>query len=238
MSRKKADFREGLAYGVPIGLGYLSVSFSFGMLAVSKGIPTLGSLLISVTNVTSAGQVAGLMVMAAGGSFLELILCQVIINLRYALMSLTVSQKLEEGLALPDKLYIAFGITDEIFAVMAARREPITRSFYSGLLLLPYVGWSLGTLLGAFFGSVMPESLAGILGIALYGMFLAIIVPPAKKSRSVLLVVVLAAALSCILYFVPWFSFMSSGISVIVCAVIASAVGAYLFPITRNTESE
>lgn len=233
---EKSDWKTGLSCGVPIGLGYLSVSFSFGMLAVSKGIPTLGALLISMTNVTSAGQVSGLTVIAAGGSFLELILCQFVINLRYALMSLTLSQKLREDLSLVDKLYIAFGITDEIFAVMAARKEPVSRSFYTGLLILPYLGWSAGTLLGALFGSVMPENIAGILGIALYGMFLAIIIPPAKKQKSVLAAVLIAAALSCVFTFVPLFSFLSSGISVILCAVIASAVCAWLFPVLKQQE--
>lgn len=231
---KKNDFRSGLQYGLPIGMGYLSVSFTFGMLAAAKGVPTIGSLLISMTNLTSAGQVAGLFIIAAGGSLAELAICQLVINLRYALMSITLSQKLSGELTLADKLFISFGITDEIFAVMAAHNKPITRKFFLGLLILPYAGWSCGTLLGASFGGAMPQNLAGVLGIALYGMFLAIIVPPAKKHRNVLAAVVIAAALSCVLYFVPLFSSVSQGISIIVCAVIASAVCAKVYPITKT----
>lgn len=232
------DFMEGLSAGIPIGLGYLSVSFSFGMLAVSKKIPVLSTLLISMTNLTSAGQVAGLMIMAAGGSLLELVICQLVINLRYALMSLTVSQRLDSGVRYRDRFFIAFGITDEIFAVMSSRKNPITTSFYSGILILPFLGWSAGTFLGALFGNVLPENITAVFGIALYGMFLAIIIPPSKHNRSVLAVVAVAALLSCIIYFVPWFSGISSGTSVIICAVIASAVGAVFFPITKMGREE
>lgn len=233
---KTSDIREGFKCGVPIGLGYLSVSFSFGMLCSVSGMPTLFSLLISMSNLTSAGQVAGLMAIASGSSLLELALCQLVINLRYSLMSLTISQRLAPGTGTGDRFFIAFGMTDEIFAVMAARKEPISKSFFTGLLILPYIGWSLGTLLGATMGSLLPEWIAAVLSIALYGMFLAIIVPPSKKSRGVLAAVIIAAGISCIIYFVPFFSFISSGISVIICAVIASAVCAALFPITKQEE--
>lgn len=234
----KKDFTEGLRSGVPIALGYLSVSFSFGMLCAGKGVPVLSALFTSMSNVTSAGQAAGLLIMAVGGSFLELIICQLVINLRYALMSLTLSQRLDSSVTLADRFFMAFGITDEIFAVMASRREPVTRSLFAGLFLLPYFGWALGTLLGAFFGSLMPGNITAVLGIALYGMFLAIIIPPAREDRKVLLCVLLAAFLSCVIYFVPFFSFISSGSSVIICAVAASALCAALFPMDKEAKDE
>lgn len=230
----KKDFTEGLRGGIPIALGYFSVSFSFGMLCVTKGVPLLSALVTSMTNVTSAGQAAGLIIMAAGGSFLELALCQLVINLRYALMSLTVTQKLAPSVTLADRFFISFGITDEIFALMASRREPVTKSYFTGLFLLPYFGWALGTFFGAAFGNILPENITAVLGIALYGMFIAIIIPPAREDKRVLLCVLMAAALSCIIYFVPLFSFISSGTSVIICAVVASAVCAMLFPVKKE----
>lgn len=234
----KGEFSKGFSSGVPIGLGYLSVSFTFGMLAVSKGVPVLSTLVVSMSNLTSAGQVAGLVIMAAGGSLVELALCQLVINLRYALMSLTISQKLSDEVKLSDRFFIAFGMTDEIFAVMAARKEPITKAFFAGLLVLPYIGWSLGTLLGSVFGNLLPSNITTVLGIALYGMFLAIIIPPAKHNTSVLTAVLIAAGISCIIYFVPWFSFISSGTSVIICAVVASVICAAVFPIGKEKKNE
>lgn len=235
---KRKDFSEGLRSGIPIALGYLSVSFSFGMLCITKGVPIISAVLTSMTNVTSAGQAAGLLIMAVGGSFLELAACQFVINLRYALMSLTVSQRLDSSVSLMDRFFISFGITDEIFAVMASRREPVTKSFFAGLFLLPYFGWALGTFLGAAFGNILPENITAVLGIALYGMFIAIIIPPAREDRSILVCVLLAAALSCLIYFLPALSFISSGTSVIICAVIASAVCAALFPIRKEGKDE
>ncbi|MDO4458929.1 MAG: AzlC family ABC transporter permease [Clostridia bacterium] len=231
---KDKQFSEGLKSGIPIALGYLSVSFSFGMLAVSKGVPVLSALLTSMTNVTSAGQANGLIIMAAVGSFIELIICQIVINMRYALMSITLSQKLDERINTPGRLFIAFGITDEIFAVMVSRKERITLRFYSGLFLLPYFGWALGTFLGAFFGNVLPSNITAVLGIALYGMFIAIIIPPAKQNRSVLCCIVISAVLSTLVWFVPALKFISSGISVIICAVIASAFCAWKYPIEED----
>ena len=234
---ERNEFFDGIKCGIPIGLGYLSVSFTFGMLAVSKGVPVISTLLISMTNLTSAGQAAGLMVMVAGGSLLELALCQLIINLRYALMSLTVSQKLSMDVTFAERFLIAFGITDEIFAVMSARGKPISKSFYIGIIVLPYLGWSSGTFLGSICGNLLPGNIAAVMGIALYGMFLAIIVPPAKHNLGVLVAVILAAIISSILYFIPWFSFISSGISVIICAVITSAICAFLFPLSKVKET-
>ena len=236
MNKHKKDFAEGLRGGIPIALGYFSVSFSFGMLCVSKGVPLLSALFTSMTNVTSAGQAAGLLIMAAFGSFIELALCQFIINLRYALMSLTISQRLDSSVSLGDRFFIAFGITDEIFAVMASRKEPVTKSLFAGLFLLPYFGWALGTLFGALFGNMMPANITAVLGIALYGMFIAIIIPPAREDKAILICILLAAVMSCIIYFVPLFSFISSGTSVIICAVAASAACAALFPIKKEGE--
>lgn len=235
---KESEFSDGVKSGIPIALGYFSVSFSFGMLAVSMGLPVLSAVITSMTNVTSAGQASGLTIMAAGGTFLELIICQAVINLRYALMSLTISQRLPERITFGQRLIMSFMITDEIFAVMASREKELSFKFYLGLASLPFIGWSMGTFLGALFGNLLPDNITAVLGIALYGMFVAIIIPPAKKSSAVMVCIVLSAVLSSIIYFVPVFSFISSGISVIICALIASCFCAWKFPIKEAAGNE
>ena len=193
-------------------------------------IPPVTAILISLTNVTSAGQVAGIGIIASGGSFAEMALAQLIINLRYALMSLSLSQKLDSEYNLAHRLITAFCVTDEVFAVASGKGSELPARYMYGLILLPYVFWSGGTAVGAFLGSILPEMLKSALGIAIYGMFIAIIIPPAKKQRGVLAVIGAAAALSCVIFYVPVFGFISSGISVIICAVAAAALGAWLFP--------
>lgn len=227
---KELHFKDGIKDGLPIALGYLSVSFAFGITAVNMGIPAVTAVLISLTNVTSAGQVAGIGIIAAGGGYAEMALAQLIINLRYALMSLSLSQKLYSRYNIWHRLATAFCVTDEVFAVASGKSGEIPARYMYGLILLPYLFWSGGTAVGAFIGSILPDEVKSALGIAIYGMFIAIVIPPSKKSRGVLFTVITAAALSCIIYYVPLFSGISSGISIIICTVIAAALGALLFP--------
>lgn len=230
MRSEKLGFKNGLADGIPIGLGYLSVSFSFGISAVTKGVSALAATVISMTNLTSAGQVAGLGIIAAAGTLLEMALAQLVINMRYALMSLSLSQKLDADFAAPHRFLASFGITDEIFAVASGKSKEITPSYMYGLILIPFLCWSIGTLLGGIAGSVLPEILRSALGIAIYGMFIAIFIPPARKSAGVLTVVIISAAISCCIRYIPLLSHISSGFSVIICTLAASAAGAILFP--------
>lgn len=223
-------FTNGIKDGLPIALGYLSVSFTFGITAVNMGIPPLTAILISLTNVTSAGQVAGIGIIAAGGGFAEMALAQLVINLRYALMSLSLSQKLNSKYNLAHRLITAFCVTDEVFAVASGKDCELPPKYMYGLILLPYLFWGGGTAAGALLGSILPDAVKSALGIAIYGMFIAIIIPPSKKSRGVTAVVITAALLSCAIYYIPVFGFISSGISVIICAVAAAALGAVLFP--------
>lgn len=227
-------YMTGFRDGLPIALGYLSVSFTFGITAVSMGLPPLVAVLISMTNLTSAGQLAGVTIISAGGGFLEMAMAQLIINLRYALMSLSLSQKLNGRYNLLHRIISSFGITDEIFAVASGKTGEIDKKYMYGLITLPYVFWAAGTAAGAFLGEILPECVKSALGIAIYGMFIAIVIPPSKKSRGVLFTAVLAAVLSCVIYYVPLFDGISSGISVIICTVIAAALAALLFP--RKTE--
>ena len=228
MTKSSGGFIDGVIGGIPICLGYLSVSFGFGIMAVGHGLSVFEATMISLTNLTSAGQAAGVEVIASGGSLIEMALVQLTINLRYALMALSLSQKLEEGFGLPRRMVCAYGITDEIFGVCAAREGRLRPAFMYGIILISTVGWVLGTLLGAAAGSIMPGSVTAALGILLYGMFLALIVPPAKKEKSILLVVIGAAVLSIICrYLIPG---LSSGFAVMICGAAASAAGAILFP--------
>lgn len=222
--------KEGIRDGIPIALGYLSISFSFGILAVSNGFYWWEALLISMANLTSAGQYAGITVMAAAGGLVEMAVSQFVINLRYALMSLSLSQKADSRFKGIYRLILGFGITDEIFAVAMNTGKEIKRSYFLGLIIMPYIGWSLGTLLGAVCGNIMPYVLCDALGIALYGMFVAIVVPAARTNRAVLFVVTISVILSCMLYYIPVFDGISAGFAIIICAVAASALGAVFFP--------
>ena len=201
----KKEYGTGFKDGIPIALGYLSVSFSVGILAVSSGFTVFQSALMSLCNVTSAGQFAGIRVIAAGGAILELILTQLIINLRYALMSLSLSQKLSEKVTIRQRLLIAFANTDEIFAVAMSHAKSLTFPYMLGLQTLPILGWTLGTALGGLAGQLLPDAVANALSVALYGMFIAVVVPAAKKRFPVLWIVILTALLSCVIAYVPVF---------------------------------
>ena len=228
------EYSLGVRRGMPVGVGYLSVSFGFGTLAASQGIRVLDAFLISATNVTSAGQFAGLTLMLAGAGLWEVILTQLIINSRYALMSLALSQRMGEKIGLIPRLLVAFMNTDEIFALAMSRKKPLRGPYLLGLGLLPFLGWTAGTVLGALAGSVLPEAIRTALGVMLYGMFIAIVIPPAKKERPVLAAVLIALVCSCLLDWVPVFEKVSAGIAIVICTVLAAGICAALFPISEE----
>lgn len=232
----RQEYCAGLSRGLPVGMGYYSVSFGFGAMAVSKGLKWLDAVLISATNLTSAGQFAGLTLIVAAATLWEMVLTQVVINSRYALMSLALSQRMGERIGLLPRLAVAFFNTDEIFALAMDRKEPLTAGYLLGLGTLPFLGWTGGTLCGALAGSVLPEHLATALGVMLYGMFIAIVVPPAKKQWDVLLAVVLSMGLSCLFAWMPGLSRVSAGISIVICTVAAAAVCAALFPMPEEEQ--
>jgi len=228
------EFKRGLRDGLPIALGYLSVSFTFGLAAVSGGLSVWQAVLISLFNLTSAGQFAGLGTMLSMGSYAEMALAQLVINLRYSLMSIAVSQKADESMTIPARLAVGFGITDEIFAVAVGKNRSIGRVYMAGLILTPVIGWTLGTFLGAVVGNVLPQIVSDALGIAIYAMFLAIIIPPASKNRKLIFVILIAAAISCIRYYTPLKNIISSGFTIIIAGVAASAFGALVFPVEEG----
>ena len=239
MSKNDAlKFNTGLKDGLPIGLGYLSVSFAFGVSASILQVPLLITLLLSMTNLTSAGQLAGLEIIAVLGSFIEIILTQLVINSRYFLMSLSLSQKVDSSFTFSKRLIASTFITDEIFAVAHSKTQNINFTYFMGLVIFPYFGWALGTLLGAIAGNVLPIIIVNALGIALYAMFIAIIIPPATKEFGVFIAVLLAAGVSSCFYFIPLLQKVSTGISVIISAVLVSVITAAIFPIKNKGGNE
>ena len=233
---KKKEFIEGIRDGIPICLGYFSVSMAFGLTAVLQGIPVWAAILISLTNVTSAGQFAGMNIMLAGGAAAELAVTSLIINIRYFLMSLSVSQKADERMTIPKRLLVSFGITDEVFAVSMQRMKPLSATYMSGLILTPVIGWTSGTAVGALATGFMPKSLSEAMGIALYGMFIAIVVPPAKKNRKILFAVVMAICASLAFEYVPLLTKISGGWALILITVMVSALAATLFPVKEGAD--
>ena len=225
------EFKEGLRDGTPIGLGYFSVSFSFGILAVTGGLQAWQAGLISATNLTSAGQFAGLTVIITGAGLLEMALTQFVINLRYALMSLSLSQKLGPQVSTWKRCLIAFSNTDEIFAVAMGRSGVLTPRYWAGLSVVPWVGWTCGTLTGALASQVLPLSVRSALGLALYGMFIAIVMPAFRSEKRVRPVVLAALVLSCALAWVPGLRRISPGLAIILATVGAAALGAVLHPL-------
>ena len=227
------SFIKGIKDGIPICLGYLSVAFAFGIFATESGLGILQTLLISMTNVTSAGQLAAVPIMVAGGSLLELAVAQLVINLRYALMSLSLSQKLGKTVSLLDRFVVSFVNTDEVFAVASSQKGSVGKRYLYGLILTPYLGWSLGTLFGAAAGNILPGSVISALGIAIYGMFVAIVIPETKKRRATAVCVLIAILLSCLFSYIPVLSAVPSGFTVIICAVVASTLMSVIAPVAE-----
>lgn len=232
------SFKKGFTDGIPIGLGYLAVSFSFGILAVAGGLNVWQATLISMANLTSAGQFAGLNIMLAGGGVIEMIISQFVINLRYSLMSISMSQHIDESMTLPRKLFYGEFHTDEIFAVGMGRPGKLGHKYFMGVIIAPYIGWALGTFLGAVCGEILPPMIVSALGVALYGMFIAIIVPPMKHSWKITIVVAIAIALSLCFAYIPFLKGVSSGFAIIISAVVASLFGALVFPISEDNKAD
>lgn len=233
----KSAFRKGILNGIPICLGYLSVSFAFGIFTVENGLSPAEAVMISMSCVTSAGQLAAVPIIAGYGSLWELAISQLVINMRYALMSISLSQKLDSKVTLPDRFAIAFVNTDEVFAVASGQQGRLSKWYLFGLELLPWLGWICGTALGALAGNILPAVVTDSLGVAIYGMFIAIVVPEAKKSRPVALCVLIAVVLSCLFRYMPALSSIPSGFTIILCAVAASAVMAAAAPIPEVDEN-
>jgi predicted branched-subunit amino acid permease len=231
------EYKDGFIKGIPICLGYIPVSFTFGLMAVTGGLSKWLAIFTSLSNVTSAGQFAGVQLIFAGAGYFEIALTTFVINMRYMLMSLSLSQKIAEETPLWKRLIFGFAITDEIFAIASVEKKKLTASYMFGLMTTPIFGWTLGTALGAFTSELLPERLAAAMGIALYAMFIAIIIPPAKKSKAVMITILEATVIMCIFRYVHLFDFISDGFKIIIATIVAAGISAALFPITEDEES-
>lgn len=230
-------FKKGLKNGMPIFLGYLAVSFTFGIQAKSMGIATWQAVLISATNLTSAGQFAALSVIATAASYIEMALTQLVINLRYCLMSSSLSQRFDTKMNPIHRYLISFGVTDEIFGVSSAyEKENVPPAYCYGLIAASWPGWVLGTALGCISGDILPPSVLSALGVALYGMFIAIIVPPAKNNKVLLGIVIISMLLSLGFAVTPVLKEISSGFRVIILTLVIAGMAAYFFPIKDEEE--
>ena len=235
---KGESFRKGMRDGIPIALGYFAVSFTFGMMAVADGLSIWQAVLISLTNVTSAGQFAGLEIMVMNGSYWEMALTQLVINLRYCLMSFSLAQKFRRDEARGHRYVAAFGVTDEIFGVSASQEGRISPWYNYGVMCVAIPGWTLGTLAGAVSGSLLPDFLVSALSVAIYGMFLAVIIPPAKKNRAVLGVVIGAMAVSTLFAVVPVLNKVSTGFVIIITTLLVAGLAAHFCPVEEKETEE
>ena len=235
-STGKGTYRNGVRDGIPVALGYFAVSFTFGIAAVTGGLNIWQAVLISLPHVTSAGQFAGLAIIIANGSYLEIALTQLIINLRYCLMSFSLAQKLKRDTRDIHRYFMAYGVTDEIFALGAGGAGELTPAYHYGIMSIAIPGWVLGTLVGAVSGNILPAFIMSALGIAIYGMFLAIIIPPAKEERTVLYVVISAMGISGLFAVLPGLKKISSGFVIIIVTVLVAGVAAWLKPVSGESE--
>lgn len=229
------DFKEGCRDAIPICLGYIAVSFAFGIEASKIGMSVFQAAVTSLLNVTSAGQFSALEIIARNGSFIELAILQFIINLRYMLMSCALSQKLDPKLGTAHRLGISYGVTDEIFGVSVLRKGRLYPLYSYGLIATSVFGWVFGTALGAFSGQIMPQRLISCLGLAIYGMFIAIIIPDTRTSKAVMAVVLSAMVLSTVFTYAPVLgTAISAGFRIIIITVVVAALAAFLAPVSDN----
>ena len=227
----KTAFRQGMTDGIPIALGYMAVSFTFGIMAKNAGLTAFQAVLLSLTNLTSAGQFAGLGIITASASYMEMAFTQLVINLRYCLMSCALSQKLEQGTPFFHRFFIAYGNTDEIFGVCSCKEGKLDPFYNYGVISVASPGWAFGTFLGVLSGSILPGRVLSALGVALYGMFIAVIVPPSKTNRIIAGVVLISMGASLIFTWLPLLNQISSGFRSILLTLIIAGGAAALFPV-------
>ena len=232
-------FKRGFKNGIPIFLGYVAVSFTFGIAARNSGLSSLETILISATNLTSAGQFAGLDIITASSGYVAMILTQLVINLRYCLMSSSLSQRFDTNMKSYHRYLIAFGVTDEVFGVSSAYvHRNVPPAYCYGLICAAWPGWVGGTALGCISGEILPPSVLSALGVALYGMFIAIIVPPTKQNKVLLGIVLSSMLLSLGFAVTPLLKEIPSGYRVIILTIVIASVAAYFFPVKEDDSDE
>mgnify|MGYP002507954127 FL=1 len=229
-------FLQGMRAGIPIGMGYFAVAFTLGIAARKAGLNVLQSGFMSATMLASAGQFAGFGALAAGAGYLEMMVTEIVVNLRYLLMSSALSQKVMRDQPFFHRFFMAYGVTDEIFAVSMGVEGKLHPYYMYGAAAIAAPGWVLGTVLGAFLGMILPARAMSAMGVALYGMFLAIVIPPAKKDRIIAGVVMVSMVVSALFTKLPGLNRLSSGLPIIVLTILVAGAAAILFPVGEKKE--
>lgn len=228
---KSEALRQGAHDAIPIGLGYFAVAFSLGIICRSSGLSVFQGFLASLLNNTSAGEFAAITLIGTNASYMEIALVTLIANARYMLMSCALSQRLQPGQSFLHRLGIAFAVTDELFGIAIARKGYLEPAYYYGVMAVAIPGWSLGTACGIIAGSALPERIVSALSVALFGMFLAIIIPPARKSRVILTVVLTSFIASFVATYVEPLAQLTGGTRTIILTVAIAAAAAWLRPV-------
>ena len=231
-------FSAGIKDGIPICLGYIAVSFTFGIMAGNAGLSVWESVLISATNLTSAGQFAGLSLIASASSYVEIAVTQLIINMRYCLMSCALSQKFDSKVPFFHRFLVAYGVTDEIFGVSVSKSGKLSPFYSYGAISISAFGWIFGTLLGTVSGNILPVRIVSALSVALYGMFIAIIIPPSRDNKVVAGIVIISMLMSLIFTKAPVLCNISSGFRIIILTLLIAGAAAVLFPVTDEEKEE
>ena len=234
----KTWFQKGVKDGIPIALGYFAVSFTLGITAKNAGLTALQAMLASFTLNASAGEFAGFTLIAAGASYLEVAIMEFVANARYLLMSCALSQKIPSDTPLLHRLIIGYDVTDEIFGISIAVPGKLNPFYTFGAIAIAVPGWSIGTYLGVVMGNVLPANIVSALSVGLYGMFIAIIIPPARKSKIIAGIVTVSMAASFSFAKLPLVSNISSGVRTILLTVVISALAAYFFPVKEESSDE
>ena len=234
MRKNKSPFIQGIYDGIPIGLGYLAVAFSLGITAKAAGISAFQGFVMSWLGMASAGEYAAITVIGANAPYLEMAVITLVTNSRYLLMSFALSQRLSPDLGIGHRLLIGYSITDELFGIAIAQPKPLEPAYSYGSYLVAVPSWAVGTALGITAGNILPDRLVSALSVSLFGMFLAVIIPPAKKDRAVMLFVILGFILSFVLQKIEGLSALSAGGRTIILTIMLSAAAAALFPISEE----
>ena len=238
MSTNLKEWKKGIKDGIPIALGYMAVSFTFGIIAKQSGLNPFEALFLSITNFTSAGQFAGLTLIATSAAFLEIALIQIIINSRYFLMSAALSQKIDQRTPLIHRLLMAAGISDEVFGLSMTVQGKLNPYYTYGIISMAMPGWALGTLLGVVSGNVLPPRMVSALSIALYGMLLAVIIPPAKGNKMLTVLIIISMVASLLFASLPILNTISSGVKIILLTIVIAGIAAILFPVKEEVPHE
>ncbi len=237
MNDNKKWYKKGLKDGIPIALGYFAVSFALGIVAKKAGLSAVTAGVAAALTNASAGGHAGFTLIASAASYIEMALTMLIVNARYLLMSCSLSQKLSPNTSLLHRTLIAFDVTDEIFAVSVAVKGTLNPFYNYGAMTVSIPAWASGTFLGVVMGNALPKSVVSALGVGLYGMFLAIIIPPARKNKIIAALVIISMALSFMFSRLPIISGISEGLRIIILTVAVSLFAALVFPVKEEEDN-